>query len=155
MKPAFQIAASEFIMALEAMKASAGLQGYDINMKSPPSKLEYYLNELTYMDRILAARIRQVQATKYVIRDQRDPVYQDYEYIENEMRDLRDTCIARLGSITTMISLLDSRLAGRLSWAALIFAPISYACSIFSMEEDMPLAATFSGSIFWWLPSSS
>jgi hypothetical protein len=133
MRPAFQIAASEFIVALEAMKASAGLQGYSVNMKSPPSKLEFYLNESTYMDRVLAARIRQIQAAKYVIRDEGDPVYADYDYLEGEMRDLRDTCAARLSSITTMISLLDSRLAGRLSWAALIFAPISYACSIFSM----------------------
>jgi hypothetical protein len=160
MKPAFQIAASEFVVAIEAMKASLGIQGYGISMKSPPARLEQYLNEATLMDRILAARIRQVEAAKSIIADngpqpgtQPDPILDDYEYLASRMRDLRDTCSARLNSITTMISLLDSRLAGRLSWAALIFAPLAYAAGLLSLGGDFAPGAP----LFWvyWVISGS
>jgi hypothetical protein len=155
MRPAFQIAASELVVSLEAMKARVGMQGYNISMKSPPSKLENYLTECTYMDRILAARVRQVEIVKQIINDEKSSLYLDYQYLETEMQHLRDTVSARLGAITNMISLLDSRLAGRLSWAALIFAPLAFACSMFSMGGDFAPGGDCSGCIGPLQPFSS
>ncbi|KAF2825393.1 hypothetical protein CC86DRAFT_446724 [Ophiobolus disseminans] len=160
-----KIVAAEWVNYIAVMAFS--LKAYELSMKPSSNlsdeliKLNFNLRNLqTWRRRVLSTQGKLRQAVRFIYRRQAvngasenwDALWEDYQFIIAEIDNHGQRLEAMIPVVTSAVQLVESRRSliattnvSRLTVLALIFIPLTYVASIFSMSEQFGPG----GSKFW------
>lgn len=152
-----KIVAGEWVKYAAVMSSS--IKEYEYSKREKPA----FLQELEKLDRDLRALQswrRRTMSTKQKLnsilrllkffecwpnaQEAADSLLQDYQYIERNVSDCGARLESMLPTVTSLVQIVDSRRSfaetanvSRLTVLALVFVPLSFIASLFSMNQDL------------------